>query len=99
MKPLEPVFAIGTPVEEGLSSSVTAGVVSGIRRHNDLEFIQADAAISPGNSGGPLTDKNGNVVGVSVLKKVIPGSEGLGFFIPIDAALDTLNLRTNPPGT
>jgi S1-C subfamily serine protease len=81
---------------------VTRGIVSALR--NDPErgrFIQSDAAIHPGNSGGPLLDRHGNVIGISVAALVDPASgqvaPGLNLFIPIDEALERLNLRLLPP--
>jgi len=58
-----------------------------------FRFIQADVSISPGNSGGPLVDSKGSVVGVSVAKYQGGGAEGLGLFIPIQDALDTLKIN------
>lgn len=89
------VFAIGTPMDEGLKSTVTKGIISGFRKDpaSGLRFIQADVSISPGNSGGPLVDSKGSVVGVSVAKYQGGGAEGLGLFIPIQDALDTLKIK------
>jgi S1-C subfamily serine protease len=72
----EEVVAIGAP--EGLAYTATRGIVSQIRRTDDLVVIQHDAAINPGNSGGPLLDRLGRVVGINTLK--VQG-EGLGFAI------------------
>jgi S1-C subfamily serine protease len=85
----EKVFAIGNPL--GLSQTVTDGIVSAYRqRPNDAqEYIQASVSITFGNSGGPLLDANGNVVGVSVATL----GSGLNFFIPIESALQHLDLR------
>lgn len=83
----EIVLAIGSP--EGLRDSVTLGVVSSVARQpdpdNPIVYIQTDAALNPGNSGGPLVDVNGNVVGLNtlILSKG-GGSEGLGFAIPAE---------------
>jgi serine protease Do len=92
----ELVFAMGSP--EGLRNSVSMGVVSSVARQLDSDdpmvYIQTDAALNPGNSGGPLVDIDGNVVGINTLKLSESGSEGLGFAIP--AALvnfDYMNLR------
>ncbi|MCH7711868.1 MAG: serine protease [Proteobacteria bacterium] len=95
---LEKTFVIGTPIKAGLRSTVTSGVVSAIRiePRSGLSFIQSDAAISPGNSGGPLLDENGNVIGISVIKFIGNSSEGLNLFIPIDEALEALNLKPKP---
>ena len=83
------VMAIGNPF--GLGSSVTAGVVSA--RNRDIaegpydNFIQTDAPINRGNSGGPLFDMDGNVVGVtSALYSPSGGSVGIGFAIPSNTA-------------
>jgi serine protease Do len=81
----ELVFAIGSP--EGLRDSVTMGVVSSVARQtetNDAMFyIQTDAALNPGNSGGPLVDIDGNLVGINTfMLSQGGGSEGLGFAIP-----------------
>ena len=56
------------------------------------KFIQADVAISAGNSGGPLLDINGNVLGISVQKITSTRSESLNLFIPIKDALNALNV-------
>ena len=79
------VFAFGSP--EGLSNSVTSGVVSSIARQPDpdrpMVFIQTDAPINPGNSGGPLVDIEGRVVGINTyILTQGGGNEGIGFAIP-----------------
>src|SRR5258708_6440580 len=65
----ELVFAIGSP--EGLRNTVTMGVISSVARQLEPEdsmvYIQTDAAVNPGNSGGPLVDVDGNVVGINTL--------------------------------
>jgi serine protease Do len=78
------VFAIGTPLSEKLQFSVTRGVVSGIRKIDDLDYIQSDVTVLPGSSGGPLLDSKGNVVGVTA-RGVVSNSVplGLNFFIPV----------------
>jgi len=92
----ELVFALGSP--EGLRNSVTMGVVSSVARQLESEdplvYIQTDAALNPGNSGGPLVDIDGNVIGINTLKLSEKGSEGLGFAIPAAiVSFDYLNLR------
>lgn len=72
------VFAFGNP--EGLEGTVSKGIVSSLRRLNGL--IQIDAAISPGSSGGPVTNKKGEVVGVVV--STIMNGQNLNFAIPAD---------------
>ena len=92
------VLAIGSPF--GFDSTVTAGIVSGKARslpqENLVPFIQTDAAVNPGNSGGPLFNLRGEVVGMnSQIYSRTGGYMGLSFAIPIDLALDVQNqLRT-----
>ena len=92
------VFAAGNPF--GIGLSVSAGIVSGLNRdiqnspYDDL--IQTDATINHGNSGGPLFDMQGNVVGVdSAIISPTTGSSGLGFAIPSNSARFVIDrLRT-----
>jgi serine protease Do len=79
------VLAVGSP--EGLTHSVTHGIVSAVGRQPDpdrpMVYIQTDAPINPGNSGGALVDRNGNLVGINTfIFTEGGGSEGLGFAIP-----------------
>lgn len=92
---LEKVFVIGTPLHAGLRSTVTSGIVSAIRvfAQTGIRLIQSDAAISPGNSGGPLFDENGNVIGISVSSAAHDSAQNLNNFIPIGEALEALNLK------
>ena len=85
VRPGELVFAIGSP--EGLQNSMTMGVVSSVWRQPDPEspmaYVQTDAPINSGNSGGPLVDLDGYVVGLNTFIMTRGGgSEGLGFAIP-----------------
>ena len=89
------VFAMGNPF--GLSDSITAGVVSGLNRSFQLPnngpllrgLIQIDAAVNPGNSGGPLVNRDGQVIGI-VSGLINPTSQdvfiGIGLAVPIDVA-------------
>ena len=77
----DPVYAIGNPAQ--LRNTVTSGIFSGY----EGSYIQTNAQISPGNSGGPLIDPQGNVLGVNTKKKYGGAFEGLGFAIPIEIAL------------
>ncbi len=103
VKITEDVFAIGTPQSRELSGTVTKGIVSKFTKNRfGLEDIQADVDIHGGNSGGPLLDKNGNVVGVSYAGISTDGnklSSGLNFFVPIYDALDKLNVRFKNPAS
>lgn len=88
------VLAIGSPF--GFGSTVTHGIVSalgrshlGINRFED--FIQTDAAVNPGNSGGALVDSSGNLVGInSAIFSQSGGSQGIGFAIPVSLARNVL---------
>jgi len=85
------VLAIGSPF--GFDNTVTAGIVSGKARslpqENLVPFIQTDAAVNPGNSGGPLFNMRGEVVGInSQIYSRTGGYMGLSFAIPIDIAMD-----------
>src|SRR5216117_3763340 len=87
----QPVLAIGNPLGLPGGPTVTSGVVSSLRRNltrwpgDGLPVIQTDAAVNPGNSGGPLVDLRGRVVAINTA--TIPFAEGIGFAIPINAAL------------
>jgi serine protease Do len=91
LRPGEWVAAIGSPF--GLERSITAGIVSAVGRtlpeESFVPFIQTDVAVNPGNSGGPLFNLRGEVVGVnSVIYSDTGGYQGLSFAIPIDVAMD-----------
>ena len=88
------VAAIGSPY--GFDNSVTAGIVSAKGRSlpgdNFVSFIQTDAAVNPGNSGGPLFNLRGEVVGInSQIYSRTGGYMGLSFAIPINDAMDIVN--------
>ncbi len=94
-------FAVGAPLDNAYSWTVTRGIISGKDRMVEvalsnsnsadyvMEAIQTDTAINAGNSGGPLCNANGEVVGITSLKLVSSGVEGMGFAIPIEKALKT----------
>jgi len=86
----ERVIAIGNPL--GLQFSVTEGIISAVHRKgvNGLEaYIQTDAALNPGNSGGPLINKQGKVIGINNFKAV--QGENLGFALESNYVKDTIN--------
>ncbi len=89
------IFAIGTPLSESLSHTVTSGIISAERETNGLPYFQTDAAINPGNSGGPIYDEYGNLVGLSVagILSKSGGNMGLNYLIPIFDALAALNIE------
>jgi hypothetical protein len=84
------VVTIGSPLGV-LQNSVTRGIVSGLRKINSITAIQTDAAMNPGNSGGPLLDRNGAAIGINSF--VHRGSQGLNFAIAIDHARPLLEGR------
>lgn len=86
----DPVLAIGAPY--GLEQTATQGIVSAKGRalpgESLVTFIQTDAAVNPGNSGGPLLDASGSVVGINAqIYSQSGGYQGLSFAIPIEVAL------------
>lgn len=93
-------IAIGNPLGYDYFASVTMGVISGLARGVSIDYnndqvndwtaklIQHDAAISPGNSGGPLFDINGRVIGVNNMKIVDSDVSNIGFAIPSNTALE-----------
>ncbi|MGP5102527.1 Do family serine endopeptidase [Psychrobacter celer] len=95
----EPVLAIGSPF--GFDYSASAGIVSAksrnFSRDTSVPFIQTDVALNPGNSGGPLFNQRGEVIGInSRIFSGTGGYMGLSFSIPIDAAMDIYEqLKTN----
>lgn len=86
------IFTVGSPLGEQYFGTVTKGIISGKNRMVGssqiiLEVIQTDAAINEGNSGGPLVNINGEVIGVNSMKIATTSIEGMGFSIPINAVM------------
>jgi serine protease Do len=91
LEPGQWVAAIGSPF--GFANTITAGIISATERSlpadTYLPFIQTDVAVNPGNSGGPLLNLDGEVVGInSMIYSQTGGYMGVSFAIPIEAALD-----------
>lgn len=96
----ETVLVIGNPLGETLSGSTTQGIVSALGREIEVEgrimhYVQTDAAVNPGNSGGPLVNQAGLVVGVTSAKISSTYTEGLGFAIPINDAVPVIEELIN----
>lgn len=87
------VFVVGAPGDRELGQSVSKGIISGKRTLDGVKFIQTDTKISPGNSGSPLVNKDGQVVGVINMKLVGDGIEGLSFAIDARYLYNVLGLR------
>lgn len=93
-------FTVGAPLDHVYSWTVTRGIISGKERlvevavdsayNTDyiMNVLQTDAAVNSGNSGGPLCDSNGEVIGVISAKISSTGVEGMGFAIPIETAIE-----------
>ena len=79
------VYAVGSPIHLDLNNTITSGVLSGFREN----YIQTNAEIFPGNSGGPLINENGEVIGVNTMKLIMGYNfEGLSFAIPINTVFE-----------
>ncbi len=94
----EPAIAIGNAL--GYGQSVTRGIISALDRSIEIEgeshtYIQTDAAINFGNSGGALLNENGEVIGINSAKATSFGVEGMGYAIPIDDAAPVLSELMN----
>ena len=97
------IFTVGSPMGANYKGTVTKGILSGKERMVEvnltgstsdyyMKVLQIDAAVNPGNSGGPLCDVSGNVIGIISLKIVKDEVEGMGFAIPIEDALKYASL-------
>ena len=106
------VFTVGAPVNSNIYSwTVTRGILSGKDRKvkvstsntsmadYEMRVLQTDAAINSGNSGGPLCNSNGEVIGITNMKLIIPNVEGMGFAIPIDEAVTYADKLVNGEDT
>jgi serine protease Do len=76
----EAVFAVGNP--RGMERTLSDGLISGLRSHDDARLIQFTAAISPGSSGGGLFDAHGNLVAITSYS--LKGAQGINFAIPAE---------------
>ena len=101
------VFTVGSPMGSSYAGTVTKGILSGKDRLIEtsssstsaltgesyiVKVLQTDAAISPGNSGGPLVNLAGDVIGINSLKLVDEQVEGMGFAIPIEDAMNYVDV-------
>lgn len=96
LKPGQEVIVIGSALGR-LQNSVSRGIVSGLRNSGGVTLVQSDAAANPGNSGGPMLDRQGRVVGI--LTAGYRGQQGLNFAVAIDHARDIMDGRETNLGS
>jgi serine protease Do len=89
------VFAINIALGQDRAPTVTRGVVSGYPEEKRKRYIQTDASVNPGSSGGPLLASDGTIAGITVAKVMGVGYEGLGFAVPINDVVRHLGVRLN----
>lgn len=98
------VFTVGAPLGKEYMGTITKGIVSGINRMVSVELssgsylmevIQTDASINSGNSGGPICNIKGEVIGITSSKLMGTGVEGMGFAIPINSVMDVIENLEN----
>jgi len=101
----EQVIAIGSPLGDELTGTVTAGIISAVDRQIDVDgipftLLQTDAAVNPGNSGGPLVNMQSEVIGINTLKSIFAGydeygmviaAEGISYAIPSNKVLEAID--------
>lgn len=87
------IFAVGTPKTIELGQTLSKGIISGERTNTEVQLIQTDASVNGGNSGGPLINENGQLLGVVNSKLSGFGVEGLGFAIPAELILEGLAIQ------
>lgn len=98
----EGVVAIGNPLNRTFAGTVTSGIISAKEREVEIagtkiKYIQTDTAINEGNSGGPLFNMNGEVIGLNTAKLKRSDIEGIGFAIPINILKDKMAYLSTPP--
>ena len=98
----EPVVAIGNPLGSEFANTATNGIISAVSRDvkiydstgiltKKMTLIQTNAAVNPGNSGCPLLNERGQVIGIVNMKMTKTNYDGIGFAIPINGAMEVLN--------
>jgi S1-C subfamily serine protease len=85
------IIVIGYSLGLEGQTTVSKGIISALRNVEGVDYIQTDAAVNPGNSGGPMLDEKGNVVGVSTFKLVGEAVEGMSFAVAVDSVKDFIN--------
>jgi S1-C subfamily serine protease len=92
----EEIYVVGTPLDERLDFSISRGIISARRIMEKRNYYQTDAAVNPGNSGGPVFNSSGNVIGITVagLFTRDGSSKNINYVIPIADALVALKIDT-----
>ena len=85
------IVVVGNPM--GFRATTTRGIVSAVRNEEGAAILQIDAPVNPGNSGGPIVNYNGEVVGIVTSKLVAMNVEGIGFGVSIPSALESLGVE------
>lgn len=93
-QPGDQLYVIGTPLSLSLSHTITQGVLSAVRQMRGARLFQTDAAVNPGNSGGPVFDDHGDLVAISVsgLVNAEGASMNVNYLIPIRRALSAFGI-------
>lgn len=89
----EVVYVLGSPLGAKFNTTLTKGILSGYRTLKEQRYLQSDVTILPGNSGGPLLDAKGSVIGMTVAGLGAKGLAGMNFFIPINEVLTKLGVE------
>jgi S1-C subfamily serine protease len=89
------VYAIGSPLSKELSFTLTRGIVSADREIEGVKLLQTDASVNPGNSGGPLLDKQGRWAALVSWKVVGRGVQGIAFGVPTQTTIQALGLTAS----
>ena len=87
------IFIIGTPTTIELGQTLNKGIISGDREEEGVKLIQTDAGVNGGNSGGPMINKKGELIGVVNAKMSGVGIEGLGFAVPAELIREALSIK------
>lgn len=86
------VYAVGSPASRDLSFSLARGIVSGVRLLQGLQYLQTDAAVNSGNSGGPLVTASGEAAAIVSYKLVGVAVEGIAFGVPLGGGLNAIGI-------
>jgi S1-C subfamily serine protease len=94
-KLMQEVYSIGTPKSIELGQSISMGIISSERKNNNNSLLQLGMSLNSGNSGGPVFDKAGILVGVVRSKLIGSNTEGVAFAIPANEVIEALNIVMN----